>query len=98
MNACKSAVVNLVMQHHHPGLQPVLEEFFEEFGSATEGSLNELATQHANWPKEILVLMEDGLQSYFKLRPIDWPTRSLCISDCSQRSRNRLSGSMSPCD
>jgi hypothetical protein len=42
------------------------------FGSAEIASLNELASQHDHWPREILVLMEDGLQSYPKLRPIDW--------------------------
>eukprot|EP00656_Telonema_subtile_P001758 TRINITY_DN10762_c0_g1_i2.p1 TRINITY_DN10762_c0_g1~~TRINITY_DN10762_c0_g1_i2.p1 ORF type:complete len:1481 (+),score=454.69 TRINITY_DN10762_c0_g1_i2:208-4650(+) len=42
------------------------------FGSAAGMQLNELASQHDHWPREILVLMEDGLQSYLKLRPIDW--------------------------
>jgi len=33
---------------------------------------DELVNHHDQWPREILVLKEDGLQSYLKMRPIEW--------------------------
>jgi hypothetical protein len=33
---------------------------------------DELVTQQDVWPREILVLQEDGLQPYLKLRPLEW--------------------------
>jgi len=33
---------------------------------------DELITQQDQWPRELLCLKEDGLQSYLKLRPLEW--------------------------